>query len=135
MGEATRVYLFSVAIVFIVFLVSLFLSSSFPVTSSDTAIRVLENVITLNGVLFGFTAVMLSIVYHATKSYKEFHLIIMVFAVTSFLSYLLSLYMSFCFLMNKTTSGIIFTPVFLTCFGGLCSSVYIVLTIIRYEKG
>lgn len=135
MGEATRVYFFSVAIVFVVFLVSIFLSSSFPIISSDTVIRVLENVITLNGVLFGFTAVMLSVVYHATKSYNEFYLSIMVFSVTSFLSYLLSLFMSFCFLMSQITSGVIFTPVFLTCFGGLCSSVYIVLTMIRYKKG
>ena len=128
------VYFFSAIIVIIASFFALILSLPLPEVPVDVSSKVLENVIRLNGVLFGFTAAMLSIVYYKEKSYDEKFYATTVFSVTSFLSFLLSIFIAFCFLINQTQSSQIFVPVILTCFGGLCSSVYIVLTVIGIEK-
>jgi hypothetical protein len=90
-------------------------------------------VIRLNGVLFGFTAAMISIFYFRAEIQHKKFLAITVFSVTAFISYLLSIYMSFSFLMTGEHSGGIFLPVIITCFGGLCSSVYTVLITVEKE--
>jgi len=127
---AIKVYVFSVAIVIVVSILGSILSNSFSAVSVEVSARVLENVIRLDGVLFGFTAAMLSIFYLKGQTHQRKFLSVIVFTVTAFLSFLLSMFMSFSFLMIEEHSGGIFLPVILTCFGGLSSSVYVVLVML-----
>jgi ABC-type multidrug transport system fused ATPase/permease subunit len=130
-GTATKLYFLAAGIVAIITFLSLFLSSVFQTVSLETSQKILENIIQLDGVLFGFTATMLALFYYKEKEHRIKVLTILAFIVTAFLSYLFSIFMSFSLLMQGTTSFQIFVPAILTCFGGLCSSVYIVMAIVR----
>lgn len=131
--QSARVYFTSALIVIVVSFLSSLLTGSFSSVTDETSKTVLENVIRLDGVLFGFTAAMISIFYFKAETHHRKFFTITVFSVTAFLSYLLSIYMSFSFLMAGEHSGGIFLPVIITCFGGLCSSVYIVLVTVEKE--
>lgn len=137
-SKATKVYFFSAIVVSIVSFLASILSLSLPMVPLDVSPKILESVIRLDGVLFGFTAVMLSLVYREirfrNKKFSNITTKLEVFSVTSFLCYLLSIFMSFSFLMNQTRGNEIFVPVILTCFGGLCSSIYVVFSIIEIEE-
>jgi len=132
-AQSAKVYFISVVIVIAVSFFGSLVASSLSPVAADTSKTVLENVIRLDGVLFGFTAAMLSIFYFKGEPHHRKFLTITVLSVTAFVSFLLSIYMSFSFLMAGEHSGGIFLPVILTCFGGLCSSVYIVLVMIKRE--
>jgi hypothetical protein len=131
--QSAKVYFVSALIVVAVSFFGSLLTGSFSTVTIETSGIVLENVIRLDGVLFGFTATMISIFYFKAETRHRKFLKITIFSVTAFLSYLLSIYMSFSFLMAGERSGGIFLPVILACFGGLCSSVYIVLVMIDKE--
>jgi len=131
--QSAKVYFTSALIVAVVSFLGSTLAGSFSPVTIETSKTILENVIRLDGILFGFTATMISIFYFKAETRHKQFLTIAVFSVTAFLSYLLSIYMSFCFLMAGEHSGGIFLPVIITCFGGLCSSVYIVLITIEKE--
>jgi len=131
--QSAKVYFFSAFVVTVVSLLGSILAGSFSSVTVEVSRIVLENVIRLDGVLFGFTAAMISIFYFKAETQHKKFLAITVFSVTAFLSYLLLIYMSFCFLMAGEHSGGIFLPVIITCFGGLCSSVYIVLVTVEKE--
>lgn len=132
-SRSARVYFISVAIVIAASFFGSLVANSYSSVTVDVSKTVLENVIRLDGVLFGFTAAMLSIFYFKGEPHRRTLLIITVLSVTAFLSYLLSILISFVFLMTGEHSGGIFLPVTLACFGGLCSSVYIVLTTIEKD--
>ncbi len=132
-AQSAKIYFISALIIIVVSFLGSLLAGSFSPVTVETSKTVLENVIRLDGVLFGFTAAMISIFYFKSETHHKKFLTITVFSVTAFLSYLLSIYMSFCFLMAGEHSGGIFLPVIITCFGGLCSSVYIVLVTIEKE--
>lgn len=131
--QSVKVYFLSALIVVAVSFLGSLLIGSFSTVTIETSRVVLENVIRLDGVLFGFTAAMISIFYFKAEAHHRKFLTIAVFSVTAFLSYLLSIFMSFSFLMAGEHSGGIFLPVILACFGGLCSSVYIVLVMIEKQ--
>jgi len=132
--KAIRIYLASALCVIVVFLFASLISLTLPVVPLDVSTKVLENVIRLDGVLFGFTAVMLSLVYREMKSYSKEFLYVTSFSITSFLCYLLSIFTAFVSLMFQHRSSLIFVPVILACFGGVCSSIYITMIIIGIEK-
>lgn len=131
--QSFKVYFLSAFIVTVVSFLGSIVAGSFSTVTVEISKLVLENVIRLDGVLFGFTAAMISIFYFKAETQHRKFLALAVCAVTAFLSYLLSIYMSFCFLMAGERSGGIFLPVIITCFGGFCSSVYIVLLTIEEE--
>jgi hypothetical protein len=130
---ALKVYLFSAGIVMVVSFLGSLMSSSLPSVTLETSTVVLENVIRLDGILFGFTAAMLSIFYLKGQPLQRSFLSVIVFIVTAFLSFLLSIFMSFSYLMQGLHTNAIFLPVILTCFGGLASSVYVILVILSRE--
>lgn len=124
-------YFFCFIIVFIVTLLSFVLSrAAFINVSVELYERILENIIRLDGVLFGFTAVMTSLIYRRKEFRTKRFPTLLGWSTISFFCYLLSIFMSLSFLMTHTQDYQIFVPVILTCFGGLCSSIYIILTII-----
>ena len=128
-------YFFCAIIVLIVTILSFIFSSyAFSPVSLEVSERVLENIIRLDGVLFGFTAIMTSLIYREEKFRGKKFLTLMGWSSISFFCYLLAIFMSFSFLMSQTQDYQIFVPVILTCFGGLCSSIYMILTIIEQEK-
>jgi hypothetical protein len=94
----------------------------------DTVISILENTVQVDGVLFGFSAVMFGLFHGkcATK-FKEPYIFVMM--TTSFLSYFVSMGLSFDFLVSQSTIGSIVVPTILTVIGGLLSSVYIVIVL------
>ncbi len=101
--------------------------------SVELSARIMENVIRLDGVLFGFSAVMLTLIYRAVATEKS-KLSVTFLSAISFWSYLLSIFMSFSNLMWQNSSNQIFVPVLLTCFGGLCSSIYVIMIMLQTEE-
>lgn len=131
--RATWNYFGSALIVILATFFASTLSLALPSVSLETSARILENVIRLDGVLFGFTGVMLALIYREAKSPKTKAGTTFLTTI-SFFCYLLSIFMSFSFLMQQMQSNGIFVPVLLTCFGGLCSSIYIIMVFIEMEK-
>lgn len=135
MKFGTKLYFLAAFVVLVVFLAATVLSASFPPVSQNTATTLLENVIRLNGMLFGFSAVMVGLVFGTLQEKnKKLRSKYLLFALCAFLSFLLSIFVSFSYLMQSQSDGLIFAPVVLTCFGGICSSVYIVVTYLWEEE-
>lgn len=131
---AAKLYFIASGTVALVTFLALLLASHLGSVSIVTSQAILTNVVELDGVLFGFTATMLALFYHKEREYRYKLLTSLFFVVTAFLSYLASIFLSFSYLMQEAMDFRIFVPVFLTCFGGLCSSVYLVIAIIESEE-
>lgn len=131
--RSSRVYFGSAFIVVsATFFASVF-SASLPNVSIELSAKIMENVIRLDGVLFGFTAVMLTLIHVGKGSVKTKFSVTFLSAV-SFFCYLLSIFMGFSNLMWQNQSNQIFVPVMLTCFGGFCSSIYVIMMMLQMEK-
>lgn len=131
--RSTRLYFGSAFIVFVIYLLATVFSASLPNVSIELSAKIMENVIRLDGVLFGFTAVMLALIHKGRES-EETKLSVTYLSAISFFCYLLSIFMSFSHLMWQNQSNQVFVPVMLTCFGGLCSSIYVIMMMLQMEK-
>jgi len=131
---AAKLYFLACGIVALVIFLTLLLTSHLESVSIGTSQAILATVVELDGALFGFTATMLALFYYKERKHRYKHLTILFFIVTAFVSYLASIFLSFSYMMQEATDFRIFVPVILACFGGLCSSVYLVMAIIESEE-
>jgi len=131
-GPEDRLYVLSTLIVIAIAVFASAVSAALPSVSSEVATSISENVIRLDGVLFGFSATMFSIVYLKQNS-KKLMETVSIFILVAFWSFLFSILMAFSNLWfnNRSQS---FTPVILTFCGGISCSIYIVLTVFRYAS-
>jgi uncharacterized membrane protein len=131
----TRLYFLSAVIVAVVGAFATAFSYALPSVSSEVATSISENVIRLDGVLFGFSATMFSIVYlkQDSKKPKKLMTVVSTFILVAFWSFLISIMMAFSNLWFNNSSQS-FAPVILTFWGGLFCSIYIVLSVFRYES-
>lgn len=127
-------YFWSVMIVFTVSIGAIFLASFFPYVEITVAQRILEALIRLDGVLFGFTAVMAGLFLRDFRKLSEATLKrCLLLTMSSFWSYTLSIFFAFTILTlgQENVTIPLFTPIYLTLFGNLCSSIYLVMIFIE----
>jgi len=133
-------YFWSVMIVFAVSIGAIFLASFFPYVEITVAQRVLEALIRLDGVLFGFTAVMVGLFLRDLRMLSEVTLKrCLLLVMSSFWSYIVSILFAFTILAlgQENVTIPLFTPIYLTLFGSICSSIYLVMIFIEeiFPKG
>ena len=127
-------YFWSAMIVFAVSIGAIFLASFFPYVEITVAQRILEALIRLDGVLFGFTAVMVGLFLRDFRKLSEATLKrCLLLTMSSFWSYILSIFFAFTILTlgQESVTIPLFTPIYLTLFGSLCSSIYLVMIFIE----
>lgn len=113
---------------------AMFLASFFPYVETTLAQKILETVISLDGVLFGFSAVMIALFLRNYHKLSEITLKrCLMFALLSFWSFILSIFFAYIVLAlgQQGTTIRLFTPIFLTLFGSVCSSIYLVMIFIE----
>lgn len=131
--KSTRLYLASSLILLAILgLVSL-LAMAFPNVSSVLRINMFNSLITLDGVLFGFSAVMLGLFFRdLTRMSERTVFTCLVFIMVSFAGYIISIGVSFIGIA-KSLLGSSPNPyfcVFLTISSLVCSSVYILMILV-----
>jgi uncharacterized protein YacL len=125
-----NIYLRATIIAFITFVVSGVLGALLPQTDEVTSQKILESLITLDGVLFGFTAVMIGFFLRESlkltdKTMKRS----LTLSLTAFLCFIFSIFLSF----MGISLGLdymempVLTPVFGTVFGAFCASANLIL--------
>jgi len=127
-------FFWSAMIEFGVTIGAMFLASFFPYVETTLAQKILETVISLDGVLFGFSAVMVGLFLRNSHKLSDITLKrCLMFALLSFWSFILSIFFAFIVLAlgQQGTNIPLFTPIFLTLFGSLCSSIYLVMIFIE----
>jgi len=111
-----------------------FLASFFPRVETTLGQKLLETVISLDGVLFGFSAVMIGLFLRNFYKLSEITMKrCLLFALDSFWSFIVSILFAFTIMgLGQENANIpLFTPILLTLFGGLCSSIYLILIFIE----
>lgn len=127
-------YFWSAMIELIIVIGAMFLASFLPYVETTLARKILETVISLDGVLFGFSAVMMGLFLRNSHKLSEATLRrCLMFALSSFWSFILSIFFAFLVLAlgQQGTNIPFFTPILLTLFGSLCSSIYLILIFIE----
>jgi hypothetical protein len=117
-----------------VFGLSLAVALAFPNMSTETASKLLENTIQLDGLLFGFTAVMYGLFYGRKLIARTKEVKVGILLVTSFLCYYFSLFLAFVFLATQAVEGIILAPAIISIIGGLLSSAILTTELMDTEK-
>jgi hypothetical protein len=95
---------------------------------SDLVNTILGSTIQLDGVLFGFSAVMFGF-FHGKCATKFREPYIFMMMTVSFLCYFVSIGTSFTLMASQRINGLVVTPTVLAVVGGLLSSVYIVVVL------
>lgn len=122
---------FEIGIVLLAMLIGLGLPVSDPVLAQ----KMLELTVSLDGVLFGFSAVMIGFFLRNSNKISEPKLKISLWwALVAFWSYISSILIAF-IAMSELNQQIItipiFTPIWLTIFGSIFTSIYMVLIFIE----
>ena len=119
-----------------------FLGFLLPRIEETIAQKILETLIGVDGVLFGFSGVMIGLFLRNFHKLSEITLKrCFMFASLSFWSYIFSIFLAFIVMAlgQERVSIPVFMPVFLTIFGALCSSIYLLMIFIEEiypsEKG
>jgi hypothetical protein len=131
MKNSEDVYVYSTLIIVIVFLVADGIAKSQPAISTSLSADILKMVITLNGVLFGFTGVMIGLFTKNLSKIPKKNLRSILFVSTlAFFSYIFSILFSFLILAygQEYIQMATLTPLFTTIFGAICASIYLLLT-------
>jgi uncharacterized membrane protein YwaF len=126
-SSTMRIYFMSGLAVGVIIFVSYLVASAYPSIPVTDTQSILQTLISLDGVLFGFSAVMVGLVFGRQKGIskrlvKYSTLLILV----SFWCYFVSLWLSFNYIFLRTQKGV-FTPIFVTLIGAVCSSIYMVM--------
>jgi hypothetical protein len=97
-------------------------------TTDELAFSILQNTIQLDGLLFGFSAVMFGLIFtrEKTKIPKENEFYIATVASASFLCYSFSLALAFNYLTMKNIGHWVLYPAWITILGVMISSIYMV---------
>jgi len=104
-----------------------------PKMTDTYAISVLSNTIQLDGVLFGFTAVMFGFFY-SKGIIRRGQTNLLFLVITSFFIYYLSLAFAFFLLGDQSTDGLIVGPALMAVIGGFLSSVMVVRALAKEQK-
>jgi hypothetical protein len=106
-----------------------------PVSDPALAQKMLELTISLDGVLFGFSAVMIGFFFRNSNKISDPKLKTSLWwALVAFWSYIFSILLAFIAMseLNQQTTYIpVFMPILLTIFGSIFTSIYMVLIFIE----
>jgi len=128
--KAEDIFFWSSMIELLAFVVVSLLDSSFPNVEATTAQKILEALIPLDGVVFGFSGVMVGLFLRNFHKLSEKTLKgCFMFTALSFWSYIFSILFSFLYIAlgQERVTYSVFTPVLLTIFGLLCSSILLLM--------
>lgn len=132
-GEAEKAFVWSAIDVLIATIVANFIEPIIEPAATIGTQSMLETLIRLDGILFGFTAVMMGLFIGKSErpSAVSFYRTIM-YALISFWSYIFSILGAF---VGIYLDDSLFWPVILTLFGAAHSSIYIVLVAFQEKLG
>lgn len=132
--RADDMFFWSAMIVFAVSIGAFFIVSFIPPTTVTGIQSMLETLIRLDGVLFGFSGVMLGLFIGKFEKVSETFLKrFLMLVLSSFWSYIFSIFFAFINIYFGVQDWV-FMPILLTLFGALCSSVYTVLVFIEEQE-
>jgi uncharacterized membrane protein len=127
--------IFEACLVLLAMLLAALYEMKVPISDLALAQKMLELTITLDGVLFGFSAVMIGFFFRSGSKMSESKLKLSLWwALVAFWSYISSILLAFIAMseLNQQTRTIpIFTPIQLTIFGSIFTSIYMVLIFIE----
>ena len=129
--NSNDLYALSASILIIVFLVAHFIAKSVPSIDSTLSDEIQKAVITTDGVLFGFTGVMVGLFARTINSFSNQNLKrLFLFAMLAFLSFVFSMLFSFLLVAfgQETLQMAPLTPLIVIVFGAFCASIFILLT-------
>jgi len=131
--EVMKAYAYGALIMLGVLGLAAFFSFISKTTTDDLAIPILQNTIQLDGLLFGFSAVMFGLIFTREKTTlpkkNEFKIAVVVFA--SFLCYIISLGAAFMTLTNKNIGYWVLFPAWIAVFGVMISALYMVVFLLE----
>lgn len=128
-------FFWSIVLEFVLILIAGVIGSTLMVTDQAIAQKMLELTITLDGVLFGFSAVMIGFYFRGSSTISESRLKLSLWwALMAFWSYIMSILISFmtmAWLNRQTFVFSVFTPIWLTILGSIFTSIYLILLFIE----
>ena len=132
--KADDMFFWSMMIELAVGIGAFFIASLMPPKDIIQTENMLDALIRLDGVLFGFSGVMVGLFIGKLKSMSKRSLYdCLMFALLAFWSYFLSITFSFLNIYIGIQEWV-FTPVLLTLFGILCSSIYTLMVFIEEQE-
>jgi hypothetical protein len=127
--EVMKAYTYGALILFGVLGLAALLSMMSFTTTDELAISILQDTIQLDGLLFGFSAVMFGLIFTREKAIlpkeNEFNIAVVTFA--SFFCYSLSLGIAFITLTKKDIGHWVLFPAWIAILGVMIASLYIVI--------
>jgi uncharacterized protein YacL len=125
-----NIYLRAIIFAIVTFVVSGFFASLLPQINEVTAQKILESLISLDGVLFGFTAVMIGLFLRQSIKLSDKTLKRAIgLSLVAFLCFIISIFLSFLTIGfgQEYMEMPVLTPVFATIVGAICASVTLIL--------
>jgi hypothetical protein len=125
------IYAFSTIILIIAFLVAHIIASLVPSISESLSLEIQKMIITTNGVLFGFTGVMIGLFTRNTNKISKKNLKrVFILSSIAFFSFIFSMLFSFLIVAfgQETLQMAPLTPLIVMIFGAVCSAIYLPLT-------
>jgi hypothetical protein len=126
------IYVFSASVLIIAFLVAHVIASLvLPSISESLSLEIQKMVITINGVLFGFTGVMVGLFTRNTSKISKKNLKkVFILSTIAFFSFIFSMLFSFLLVAfgQETLRMAPLTPLIVMIFGAVCSAIYLPLT-------
>jgi len=128
-----KVIVLSFLLAFIIILLAFVINRTMPSVNTGIVTTALTNLIQIDGVLFGFSAIMFGLVYssgriHLFEGWRKSFVFGLMFS--SFWCYLYSLVAAFTDLLEQNATYV-FSDVFVTVFGAVLSSVFLLLMLIE----
>jgi hypothetical protein len=125
----------SIAFAILLVLLASFLALFLPVSDPVLGQRMLELTVTLDGVLFGFSGVMIGFFIRRSDKIREPQLKLSLWwALMAFWSYIMSIFIAFSVMTSLERQTFVFsvgTPITLTLFGSIFTSIYMVCIFIE----
>jgi hypothetical protein len=126
--EVMKAYAYGILILFGALGLAALLSLMSYTITDELAISILQNTIQLDGLLFGFSAVMFGLIFtrERTKIPKENEFYIAVVSFASFFCYSVSLGVAFTTLTKKNVGHWVLYPAYIAILGVMISAIYMV---------
>ena len=104
--------------------------------STNLSSKVLTSLVEVVGVLFGLSAIMMALFFNALKEPgTKLRKMCLLLSATSFMSFILSLFMSFIYMLSLSNQLVrISAPIGFAINGSLCATLYMILVFVTRER-
>jgi hypothetical protein len=131
--QSDKIYWASALVLTIISILAALGAGAFPNVSDNLRASMFQNLITLDGILFGFSAVMLGLFFpNLAKISNKTAIRCLVFITVSFFGYIESIALSFIGMSNISSDSSLnpYQCVILTIFSLLFSSIYLLMILV-----